>query len=328
LYTAKAEIQRINHLKSDLGKKLGENRKIISNVVAKNEETKCKMAEALDLVESAVRERDMVLQREAQIAEQKTRLEVRLASIVEEHATKMRDEIAKLKDAHEHNMKKYLLEIKELKSELREKMTLLDRSQRESKMAEEELERVRRDSEDLLEKSAAKIMHFEQALKQADFKSETTDEMHRKQYDWEMQQLREKIANLEEQLVASNERLKQLQQQNSTDFIHDRIKLADERTKDAIDRYVNIENQLTRATSDKESLVTELKLLQSTFDHEIHKRDYERHMLESKIRELETNLQRTNCVITESKLNADTNPAQTSSQSYADAIKKHTLDIR
>jgi len=328
LYNAKAEIQKINYLKSDLEKKLSENRKIIGNIVAKNEETKCKMAEALDLVESAVRERDMILQREAQIAEQKARLEVRSASIVEEHAVKMRDEIAKLKDTHEHNMKKYLLEIKELKSELREKMTLLDRSQRESKMAEEELERVRRDSENLLEKSAAKIVHFEQALKQADFKSENTEEMHRKQYDWEMQQLREKIVNLEEQLIVSNEKLKQLQQQNSTDFIHDRIKLADERTKDAIDRYANIESQLTRTMGDKESLVTELKLLQSTFDHEIHKRDYERHMLESKIRELETNLQRTNCVITESKLNVDANLAQTSSQNHADTIKKHTLDIR
>lgn len=306
---------------------MSESRKIASNFAAKNEETKCKMAEALDLVESAIKERDMVLRREAQLAEQKGKVEVRLASIVEEHATKMRDEIARLKDAHEHSVKKYLLEIKELKSELREKVTLLDRSQRESRLAEEELERVRRDSENLLEKSAAKIVNFEQALRHADSKLEANDEMYKKQYDSEMQQLREKIVNLEAQLVTSNERLKQLQQQYSTNLLCDRIKLADERTKDAIDHYVNTENQLTKATSDKESLIMELKSLQSTFDREIHQRDYERHALESKIRELETNLQRTSYAIRENK-SKDVDPAPVSSQNHVDTIKKHTLDIR
>lgn len=85
-------------------------------------------------------------------------METRLISITEEHVVKMRQEIIKLKDAHEQNVKKYLLEIKELKSELREKAMLLDRSQRESKLAEEELEKMRRDSEELLEKSTAKIL--------------------------------------------------------------------------------------------------------------------------------------------------------------------------
>ncbi|XP_011345795.2 paramyosin isoform X2 [Ooceraea biroi] len=327
LYTAKAEVQRTNHLKSDLEKRLSESRKVASNIAAKNEETKCKMAEALDLIESAVRERDTVLQREAQIAEERTRLEARLASIVEEHATKMQNEIARLKDAHEHSVKKYLLEMKELKSELREKVTLLDRSQRESRLAEEELERVRRDSEDLLEKSAARIVNYEQALKHADSKLEATDEAYRKQRDSEMQQLREKIVRLERQLAASSERLKQIQQQGSTDLARDRIRLADERAKDAIERYVNVENQLTRATGDKESLVTELKSLQSAFDREIRKRDCERHALESKIRELETNLQRASA-ITETKSSADVNPVQIPLQHHADTIKKHTLDIR
>jgi len=171
LSAAKAEIQRINHLKSDLERRLNESRRIASNIMAKNEETKCKMAEALDLIESAVKEKEFVLQREAQIAQQNAKLETRLASIAEEHAVKMREEITKLKEVHEYSVKKYLSEIKELKSELREKTTLLDRSQRESRLAEEELERMRRDSEDLLEKSAAKILTFEEALKQTDSKA-------------------------------------------------------------------------------------------------------------------------------------------------------------
>lgn len=304
---------------------MNESKRVASNIMVKNEETKCKMAEALDLVESAVKEKDFVLQREARIAEQNARLETQLTSMAEEQAVKMREEIAKLKDAHEHNVKKYLSEIKELKSELREKLTLLDQSQRENRLAEEELERMRRDSEDLLEKSAAKILTFEQALKQTDSKLEACNEMCKRQYNLEMQQLREKIINLEEKLVISNEKLKQIQQQNSTD-VRDRIKLADEKTKDAIDRYVNLEGQLVKATDDKESLATELKSLQSAFDREIHKRDYERCTLESKIRELEENFLKENYVM-EGKSGANISPVQVSSQHRVDT-SKHTLDIR
>jgi len=326
LSTAKAEIQRINYLKSDLEKRLNENRRIVNNLMARNGEMKCKMTEALDLVEAAVKEKDFVLQREAHVVEQNVRLETRLASIAEEHVVKMREEIVKLKDAHEHNVKKYLSEIKELKSELREKMTQLDQSQRENKLAEVELKKLRRDSEDLLEKSVAKMINFEQTLKQADSKSEICDETCKKQYNLEMQQLQEKIANLEEKLAASNERMKEIQQQNSTD-IRDRIKLADERTKDAIERYVNLESQLIKATNDKETLVTELKSLQLAFDHQMHKRDCERHSLENKIHKLEASHQKT-IHETENTSGINISPVQASSQHYMEKINKHTLDIR
>ncbi|KAL6259190.1 hypothetical protein P5V15_009109 [Pogonomyrmex californicus] len=326
LSAAKAEIQRTSYLKSDLERRLNESRRVANNIIAKDEETKCKMAEALDLVESAVKEKEFILQREAQIAEQNARLEARLTSIIEEHAVKMRQETAKLKDAHEHSMKKYLLEIKELKSELREKVTLLEQSQKKTRLVEEELEKVRRDSEELLEKSTAKILTFEQALKQTDSKLEASNEICKRQYNLEMQQLQEKIANLEEKLVVSNEKLKQIQQQNSTN-IRDRIKLADEKTKDAIDHYVNLESQLIKATDDKESLTTELKTLQLAFDHEIHKRDYERCMLENKIRELEMNLPKENYIM-ENKSSLNISPVQVPSQHHADTMSKHTLDIR
>lgn len=96
--------------------------------------------------------------------------------------------------------------------------------------------------------------------------------------------------------MTSNEKLKQIQQQNSMD-VRDRIKLADERTKDVIDRYVNLEGQLVKATDDKESLVIELKSLQSAFEREIQKRDYERSTLETKIHELEANLLKENYIM-------------------------------
>ncbi|XP_070150911.1 putative leucine-rich repeat-containing protein DDB_G0290503 isoform X2 [Polyergus mexicanus] len=284
LSAAKAEIQRLNHLNSNSEKKLNENKKIVNNVIAKNEETKCKLAEALDLIEYAIKEKEVVLEREAKLAEQNTKLEGQLASGAKEHAIKMQEEVAKLTDIHEHDMKKYLLEIKELKSELREKVMLLDRSQRENRLIEAEMENERQSTADLLEKSASKMLEriFDQTPKLADFK--TCNETYC-------------------------------------------IKLAEERTKDAIDRYIYLESQLIKATNDKESLTTKLKSLQLDFDCEIRKRDHERCMLENKIRELEMDLRKKKCT-RENKSGTNISPLQVSSQHCEDTVNKHTLDIR
>ncbi|KAM0735516.1 hypothetical protein ACS0PU_010664 [Formica fusca] len=328
LSAAKAEIQRLNHLNSNSEKKLNENKKIVNNVIAKNEETKCKLAEALDLIEYAIKEKEVVLEREAKLAEQNAKLESQLDSIAKEHAIKMQEEIAKLTDIHEHDMKKYLLEIKELKSELREKVMLLDRSQRENRLIEAEMENERQSTADLLEKSASKMLEriFDQTPKHAD--SKTCNETCKLLYSSEIQRLQEKIANLEENLTISNDHLKQSQQQKPINSINvDCIKLAEERTKDAIDRYVHLESQLIKATNDKESLTTKLKSLQLDFDCELRKRDYKRRMLEKKIRELEMDLHKGKCT-RENKSGTNISPVQVSSQHCEDTVNKHTLDIR
>lgn len=294
--------------------------------MAKNEETKCKMAEALDLIECAVKEKDIVLEREAKIVEQNNKLEAQLVSITKEHTIKMQEEIAKLKDIHEHDVKKYLLEIKELRSKLQENVMLLDRSQRENKLMEAEMKKMQQSTADLLEKSAAKILqnvNFDQTPKYVDSKiSNETCKLH----SLEIQQLQEKIINLEENIIISNNKLKQIQQQNPMN-LQDCIKLSEEGMKDVIDRYIHLESQLIKTTTDKESLTTKLKSLQSVFDCEISKRDNERCTLENKIRELEMNLEKEKNT-RENKSGTSIYPAQVSSQHCTDTISKHTLDIR
>lgn len=315
LDSVKAQIETLKYLKSDLEKSLSESRKIAVTLSAKNEETQCKMLEALDLAESAVVEKDKVLQREAEIAKQKAALTDRLTSIEDKYAMRMHDEIARLKETHEQITRQYLLEIKELKSDLREKVTVLDRSQRESKLAEEELERVRRDSENLLEKCTAKIASLEQALEHADARLETTE----MRYESETRKLRERIVSLEEQLADLKERLRLING-----------KLPDREMKDAIDGYVNMETRLTQATTDKEALARELESLRSTYSREICKRESQRLALETKICELESTLQSTSRGMTGNKLcaNADVNPVGISLESHADTMKKSTLHVR
>lgn len=314
LSAAKAEIQRLNDLNSNSERKLNESKKVVNNILAKNEETKCKMAEALDLIEYAIKEKDVVLEREAKVVEQNNKLEAQLVSVTKEHTIKMQEEIAKLKDAHEHDVKKYLLEIKELRSKLQENVMLLDRSQRENKLIE---------AEDLLEKSAVKILqnvNLDQTSKYVD--SKTCNEMC-KLHNLEIQQLQEKITNLEENLIISNNKLK-IQQLPTN--LQDCIKLSEEGMKDIIDRYIHLESQLIKATTDKESLTTKLKSLQSAFDSEISKRDNERCMLENKICELEVNFEKKKN--TRENKSGSVCPVQISSQRCIDTISKHTLDIR
>ncbi|XP_029170069.1 interaptin-like isoform X2 [Nylanderia fulva] len=321
LFVTKTEIKKFNDSNLHLEKQLCESKKIANNIMAKNEETKCKMAEALDLIEIAIKEKNVVLESKAKIMEQNAKLEAQLASIAEEHAIKMREEIAKLKNAHERDVKKYLLEIKELKSELREKVTLLEQSERSNRLLEMEMEKMRQYYDNLLEKSADNILgnlqlksNVDQPVKHADPESDVCN-MCKLQYSSDIQQLQEKITNLEENLAISNDKLKQIQQQN----------LILDEEKDMLKHYNCLENLLNKATNDKESLTTELKSLQSVFDNKVSKRDYKQCMLKEIIEKCEMNLEK---CITKNEPGTSVSPVQVFSQHCTDTINKDTLNIR
>ncbi|XP_072756152.1 uncharacterized protein [Anoplolepis gracilipes] len=144
LSTAKAEIQRLNQLNLNLEKRVIKSIKVVNTIIGKDEGTKSKMDEALELIDIAVREKNVVLEKEAKVVEQNAKLETQLASITKEYDIKLQEETAKLKDTHEHDVKNYLLEIKQLKSELREKLTLLDKSQRDNELLKMQMEDERR----------------------------------------------------------------------------------------------------------------------------------------------------------------------------------------
>ncbi|XP_076276869.1 uncharacterized protein LOC143207363 [Lasioglossum baleicum] len=314
---AKAETNKIVQTKLELEKKLNVVRRYADNIVEKDKETKNKMAEAIELIESAVREKDLVLHREALALEEKSRLEHRLTLIANEYDTKIQELNKKTQDEIELHTKNYMTEIKEIKAELREKIKLLEKAQRELKFTEEELIRIRRDSNE-------KLLDYEQKAKRLELQLQVYNEtIGRNKYDIEMQQLKEKIATLESNLVSSNGKLQKLEWQQSTNA-QDQMKKVDGDNRDILKQYSDLENQLSKTLGDKENLILQLKSLKHDFDHEIHKRDNERHSLENKIHELEVNLHKANC-IAENKsrhnLNDEINP-------YLYDIKnKRTLDI-
>ncbi|XP_031839651.2 uncharacterized protein LOC116430106 [Nomia melanderi] len=314
---AKAETSKIIQAKLELEKKLNEVKRYADNIVEKDKETKNKMAEAIELIESAVREKDLVLHREALALEEKSRLEHRLTVIASEYDAKIQQINNKTKDEIESNTKKYLTEIKELKTELKDKTALLEKTQRELKFTEEELINIRRDSN-------VKLLDYEQKVKRLELQLQVCNEtMAKNRYDVEIKQLTDKIATLENNLATSNEKLQKLEWQHSTN-IEDQMKQASRDNKDILKQYSDLENQLSKTLGDKENLVSQLKSLKHDFDHEIHKRDNERYSLENKIRELEVNLHKANCA-RESKmkdaLNDEMNP-------YLYDIKnKRTVDI-
>lgn len=291
LAAAKADTQRAMHLNGELEGKLNDAMKFTASLMARNEETKNKMSEALELVEIAVREKDLVLQREAHVLEEKGRLELRLSKITEEHTAMLQEEITKIKDGYERSGKKYTSEIKELKAELRRKTVLLDNLQRDYRVSQEELEKVRENSEDVLQKSRTKISDFEEKLHRVERQLRDNDDAHRKNYDAEIGRLESKVIGLEEKLSGANDKLRKMQQENRDSTEH-QVKQANEKTKNVIEQCNDLEKRLARSLEDRENFQTEIKRLQMTFDREMQKREYEKHTLENKIHDLEVNFQK------------------------------------
>lgn len=286
---AKTETNKIIQTKLELEKKLNEVKIYADNVMERDKETKKKMAEAIELIESAVREKDMILHRETLVLEEKTRLEHRLNIIANEYDGKIQELNKITRDEIEQNTKKYLTEINELKSEVKTKTIETEKAQRELKFIEEELNKIRRDS-------SVKILEYEQKAKRMEFQLQIYDEtIVKNKYDIEIKQLKEKIIILEDKLGSSNDKLQKLEQQQTINT-QDQIKKIDGENKDKMKQYSDLENQLAKTLDDKENLVMQLKSLKHDFEYEIQKRDNEKYSLENKIRELEINLHKATCI--------------------------------
>ncbi|XP_033215601.1 autophagy-related protein 23-like [Belonocnema kinseyi] len=291
LRKAKLDSERLHQRKSELEEKLSGAQKFAAGLLVKDTEAKSKVSEAIELVESAVREKELSLLREAQLSEEMKKLEARLSSISDEYTACLDKEVAKIKEGFERNIKRYSLELKELKLELRQKETLLDRAQRECRLVEEELNRVRHSSDDYLHQANSKIVDLEQKLKDSEYKFQNCEEICQKKYHEKNRTLEHRIFELEQSLSISNDRFQRLQLNSSRD-VEDRVKESDERTKEALSRYSNLERKLARVLDEKENLSLELRSLQSTFDRELQKREQERKVVESKVRDLQEDLRK------------------------------------
>lgn len=311
---AKSEADKVARAKLELEKKLNEVKRYADGIMEKDKETKNKMAEAIELIESAVREKDLVLRREALALEEKTRVEYRLAVIATEYDAKIQELNKKTHDEIESNAKRYLTEIKELKTELREKAALVEKTQRDLKFTDEELTKIRNDL-------SAKTLDYEEKTKRLELRLQTYDEaIAKNRYDMEINRLKDKITTLEGGLVTSNDKLQKLEQHG----MEDRTKKSDRETKDIMIRYTDLEAQLSKTLGVKENLVLQLKSLKHDFDYEIQKRDNERHSLEKKIHELEVDLRKTNR--TNENKSQDALVVETNPYSF-DVEHKRTLDI-
>nr|XP_034170826.1 golgin subfamily A member 6-like protein 6 isoform X1 [Osmia lignaria] len=312
---AKTEANKMVQVKMELERKLHEIKRYAENIMEKDKETKTKMGEAIELIESAVREKDMVVHRESLILEEKARLEHRLNIIASEYDTKIQELNMKTKDEIELHTKRYLTEIKELKAELKEKTMVVEKVQRDLKFTEEELIKVQRDVN-------AKILDYEQKIKRLELQLQVYDEtICKNKYDIEMKQLKEKITALENKLATSNDKLQKLEQQQ-TNTIEDQAKRADRENKDIMKQYSDLESQLAKTLGDKEDVVLQLKSLKYDFDYEMQKRDNERHSLENKIRELEINHHKASCM-KDNKLRDDV----ADEVNVSDVKNKRTFDI-
>ncbi|XP_008201965.1 WEB family protein At4g27595, chloroplastic isoform X2 [Nasonia vitripennis] len=262
----KSELEQTKQSKIDLEEKLKNAQIHVNTMLVKDREAKCKVSDAVDLVEATMKEKEVVLRREAQLLEEKNRLENQLSKLSEEYTSRLETEVLKAKEIYNKNVKKYLLEIKELKAQMREQATLLDRSQRELRLAEEELEKAKHSSDNNIQKSNLRISALEQTLHDRDLRLQSGD--------------------------------------NSRE-VDDHIREADDRARDIMDKCLNFERQLSRALMDKENLSADLHALEASFQKEIQKRNHEKMLLENKVRDLQEKVVSTENIVSESRILTD-----------------------
>lgn len=287
LKVLKEELEQIKYSKISLEEKFKSAQQFATAMVMKDNEAKTKVAEAVVLIESAVKEKEEVLRREAYIVAEKAKLESYLAKLSEEYSSSMEKEIHKAKEIYSKNIKKYILEIKELKTTLREQATLLDRSQRECRMAEEELEKVRYNAENLVQRSSGKVSSFEQTFedkKSARFSK--NKESYSSLCDDKIYSLEQQISHLQEKLLNTTEKLRRAQVQSSRE-VEDQSREAGDRAREIMEKCSNFERQLSRALNDKENLAASLRALETSFEKEMQKRNYEKILLENKVKDLQ-----------------------------------------
>lgn len=284
----KDELEQTKYSKITLEEKLKSAQQFATAMVLKDNEAKTKVSEAVVLIESAVKEKDEVLKREAQVVEEKAKLESYLVKLSEDFSSRMEKEIHKAKETYSKNVKKYILEIKGLKATLREQATLLDRSQRECRMVEEELEKVRNSAENLVQRSSGKLSNFEQTLEDKKFTrfQKNYEILPNSSYDDKIYYLEQQISHLQEKLLNTSEKLKRVQVQSSRN-VEDQMREADDRTREIMEKCSNFERQLSRALNEKENIASNLRALESSFEKEMQKRNYEKILLENKVKDLQ-----------------------------------------
>jgi chromosome segregation ATPase len=300
----KNELKVIKQLKLDLEGRLKHAEKYVAVMASKDHEAKNKVSEAVNLVESAVKEKEAVLQREAKVVEEKMKLESRLSKLSEEYNSRLEAEVHKAKETYNKNIKKYVLEIKELKTALREQSTLLDRSQRDYRLIEEELEKVRQGSDNFFWKSNMKMSNHEQIFQRNDCILDANVESYKAIYDDRIQYLEQKITNLQEKLSSTSEKLRCFQLQNFNGS-EDHIRETNDRTREIMEKCSNFERQLSRALVDKEYLTNNLHTLEISFEKEIQKRNHEKELLESKVRNMQEKIMNTERTINLTKTLSD-----------------------
>lgn len=293
LKKTRQDLETIKISKIKLENALEETRNCAKKFAEKDKESQEKVAEALEIVEIAMRDKEQILQRELRIIEEKTKLEVRLADLAEEFAARLEKELIQAKDSLEKNIKKYVYEIKELKAQLRDKTTIIDRVQRESQLYEEELEKIRHNTDNFLQQSNTKVLELEEKLKITENKLEINEEICRHKYEEKIRISDSRILALEDKLTSSNDRLRR-NQVYSTREIDDRLREADERVKEAMERYSNLEKRLTRTLEEREIISSELRTLQLNYERELGRKENERRLLESRIRDCQEDVRKAN----------------------------------
>ncbi|XP_046852009.1 sodium channel and clathrin linker 1-like [Xenia sp. Carnegie-2017] len=129
--------------------------------------------ESMQLVESAMIERDQVLVREKQNSEELDRLQEVIKKLLFDAGIKTKNEVSKVKDHYNENIKKLMEELQHVEMEGANKQAQLERALREKGAIEKELEKIYQEGPTEIARAG---MTFEQLQKKIIFAERTKEE--------------------------------------------------------------------------------------------------------------------------------------------------------
>jgi chromosome segregation ATPase len=239
LLLVQKESRSLHAEKSELEMMCLDLQKKVNSFKQQEQEVVTHVRDAMQLVESALLERDQAVVREKQRGKEVARLQKAMTHLMDQTGEKTKEEVTAVREQCNKNISKLIEELRQLELDLAEKQNMLERAQREKKTVEKELEKVLQERpgdsfrhSDILQQLQSRVCVAERARNELQLKLDAvTSQCRQKEISWGQERIHSEshVADLERRLHSREHECEQLQEeaiklQGDLDAMNKRVK--------------------------------------------------------------------------------------------------------
>ncbi|XP_077298525.1 uncharacterized protein LOC143919849 isoform X2 [Arctopsyche grandis] len=164
IYCLRNELSACKRNSEDLQNDMEICRQNMDAYAKKESQSRCKVVEALKLVDAAIAERDTAIQKEKNTIDEKIRLSNQVTEVLSESALRVEKEVEIAKQCYNDKLNDMLIHIQRLELELGEKELSLERALRECEILEEKAQSFKKCKSSNNDEKGNTILMLEQKL--------------------------------------------------------------------------------------------------------------------------------------------------------------------